>query len=89
MPILTGIPRPHVSKQLPKNRQGRGVSREMNSAAGHNVTGTKGQTAYRTAKGGTTARPMTRKTSSYKTSVKGMGPGAPRRRRRTRLLRRG
>lgn len=88
--VLTGVPRPHVSLKLPKHTQGRGLSREMNRAAGTAVTSVSstGTTGIRR---NTSARKSgVRATSSFKTSVRGIGAApARRRRRRTRMVRRG
>lgn len=87
--VLTGVPRPHVSLKLPKHTQGRGVSREMNRAAGTAVTSVSstGTTAIR--RNTRTTKAATPRTGSFKTSVRGIGPSPARRRRRTRTLRRG
>ena len=87
--VLTGVPRPHVSLKLPKHTQSRGVSREMNRAAGTQVTSVPSTGSSAIRRNSRTTKAATPRTSSFKTSVRGVGPAAPRRRRRVRTLRRG
>lgn len=87
--VLTGIPRPHVSLKLPKHTQGRGVSREMNRAAGAQVTSVSSTGSSAIRRNSSARKAATPRTSSFRTSVRGIGPAPARRRRRTRLVRRG
>jgi hypothetical protein len=87
--VLTGVPRPHVSLKLPKHTQGRGLSREMNRAAGTAVTSVSSTGTTGIRRNTRTTKAATPRTASFKTSVRGIGAAPARRRRRTRTLRRG